>query len=85
MYTLCTLFVRKEAIIKREGLKAPLSKKSLFVWVFLFPEVALEETGESFFMPGLNRVQFHRQGFANMLQHIGPAGPESKIVVPCLR
>ncbi len=75
----------KEAKEREKGLKPLSPKKSLLVWVFLFPEVALEETCESFFMPGLNRVQFHRQGFANMLQHIGPAGPESKIVVPCLR
>ena len=36
----------KEAKRKREGSKPLSPKKSLFVWVFLFPEVALEETSE---------------------------------------
>ena len=50
--TLFTLLMGKEAKRKREGLNAPLSEKSLFIWVFSLPEVALEETGEGLAVPG---------------------------------
>ena len=53
----CTIFVQSNtescAKRKREGSKPLSPKKSLFIWVFLFPEVALEETGEGLAVPCL--------------------------------
>ena len=45
-------------IKKERKVSSFLSKKSLFFWVFLFPEIPLEETGEGFSMPGLIASHF---------------------------